>query len=137
MTLQNKANRSGKRRTRSPHPGVYLQARPLPGGGKAIRARYTDPDTERVVYETLDLVALSTRELRRDWAIRKSQTIARRRMDIAAGGAKRTNTALEQAVEDFFASCRARLSEKTIQRYGFGIERFRTWCTRTGACVIG
>src|SRR4051794_25008271 len=79
------SNRRKRKRIRSPHPGVYVIGRTLSSGAVAYRARYADPDSRRTVWITLDLVALPTREARALWAKRKSQELAKRRMDLAAG----------------------------------------------------
>lgn len=126
------ATKRRRRRTRSPHPGVYLQSRKLPGGGVAIRARFDDPDSGRTVYQTLDLTALSTKEARRAWAIRKAQTLAQRRMDLAAGAPKRSETPFGDAVAAFYESCGHRLRQSTVTNYRHGIDRFRGWAVRQG-----
>src|SRR5262245_52194540 len=86
------------RRTRSPHPGVVL-LRPDPAGRHpSWRARFEDPDTGRTTKITLDPMALSTAEARRDWAIRKSKALARRRMELETGAPRTTGTAFSEAI---------------------------------------
>jgi integrase len=120
------------RRIRSPHPGVVLKQRSLPSGKTAWRARFTDPDTDRETYLTLDPVALPTAEARRLWAIRKSKTLASRRMELEAGGRVRTETPLNDAIDDFYKACARRLRASTIATYRHGIARFQAWAERLG-----
>src|SRR5688500_9049888 len=65
-----------KRRTRSPHPGVVLIPPDVDGRHPNWRARFTDPDTGRLKKVTLDAAALPNADARRDWAIKKSKSIA-------------------------------------------------------------
>ena len=94
--------RKRKRRIRSPHPGVVL-LRPDPKttshGHRSWRARWTDPDTQRLVKVTLDPEAIRTEEARRDWAVAKSKAIAKRRMALEAGAPQATGTALADALD--------------------------------------
>jgi integrase len=53
-------------------------------------------------------------------------------MDLAAGDAKRTASGLQKATDAFFEACGARLSARTLERYGFGIKRFTEWAGRNG-----
>src|SRR4051812_4907405 len=103
-----------KRRIRSPHPGVVIKQRTVPSGAVAYRARFDDPDTDREVYVTLDAVALPTREARRLWAIRKSRELAKRRMELEAGGARMKAVPISDAIDDYFKACRARLRGNTL-----------------------
>lgn len=117
-----------KQRVRSPHPGVVLKRRTLPSGATAWRARYTDPDTGRVVYATLDLTALGTAEARKQWAIAKARELARVRMDRAAGiEAPKEGPPIAKQIATYLEAAGARLRPRTLQVYGTAIERFRAW----------
>jgi len=56
--------KKGKRRTRSPHPGVVLRSRKRTNSTTYF-ARFTDPDTGRMVDENLNKLGLTTAERRR------------------------------------------------------------------------
>lgn len=111
-----------KRRTRK-HPGVTLMK---PGGRHWWRARYVDPDADgKTKKETLDR-ALTTREAREDWAVRKSQALARRRLELEGGAVRATGTTLAVAEARFYASL-AKKSERTRETYQEGTAPFLAW----------
>lgn len=120
-----------RRRTRSPHPGVVL-IRPDPDHGHPTwRARYTNPDTGRTVKERLDPVALRTIETRRDWAIRKSKALAKRRLELDGGAPPTTGTALDAAIDRYFED-HTRLSAGTITTYRDATNKLKAWAARSG-----
>ena len=121
-----------RRRTRSRHPGVKLKRRLLPSGGISWRACYRDPDSGRTVYVTLDPAEVPTQEAREQWAIRKYKALAKRRMDLEAGGPLRSETPLAQAIDDFYEASEHRLEASTLATYRHGIERLRQWAQTTG-----
>jgi integrase len=121
-----------KRRIRSPHPGVVLKQRLLPSGARGWRARFTDPDTGRETYVKLDLTALPTQEARKLWAVRKSKELAKRAMEIEAGGARVRAKALQEAVSEYEQNAEHRLRAKTLETYGLAFERLRQWAKREG-----
>jgi len=118
-----------KRRTRSPHPGVVL-LRPDPAGRHPHwRARFTDPDTGRSTKQTL--AALPTADARRDWAIRKSRTIGKRRMDLDAGAPRATGTGLADALDRYFKD-HERLRPGTLGIYRRAADKLATWGAKAG-----
>lgn len=121
-----------KRRIRSPHPGVVLKRRTLPSGAVSWRARYEDPDTGRETYATLDAAALPTHEARRLWAIQKAKTLAKRRMDLAAGAPALSAKPIVSAVGDYLAECRGRVRAGTLRTYTQGVEQFARWAEHSG-----
>lgn len=122
------AKKRKARRTRSPHPGVVLAARTLPSGGTSWRARYRDPLTGRVKWETLD-ASLSNAEKRTKWASDKSESLARQRVDLAAGIAPAPKlTTIDDAIKTYMESASVRLRPRTLKTYTLAIERFRAWC---------
>lgn len=121
-----------RRRTRTAHPGVYLQER---AGGGATRARFVAPDTGKVTYKTLD-ASLSTEEQRRDWAIRLSKSLARRRVELDAGDPVRTRTAVGDVVTDFYRVKGGELAGTTLERRRVGIGRFEAWCQARGVQIV-
>jgi hypothetical protein len=117
-----------KRRIRSPHPGVVLKQRTLPSGASAWRARFDDPDSGREVYITLHPTELSTAEARRLWAIRKSKTLAKRRMELEAGAAIKSETPIAGAVDVYLVDAKHRLRASTLRTYRHqGLDQFRRW----------
>lgn len=124
--------RKKKRRIRSPHPGVVILRRTLPAGGTAWRARFRDPDTGKLVYDTLDPQELSTHEARADWAKRKSRALAKRRTEIASGAPLKTHTPLPKAVDDYLKACADRLRPSTVETYQKGVDKLVTWCGENG-----
>lgn len=118
-----------KRRTRSPHPGVVLHAPAPEYDHPSWRARYTDPDTGRVTKTSL--ADLTTAEARRAWAIRKSKTLAKRRMDLEAGAPRATGTALGDALDQYFTDHK-RLRPGTISLYRRASNKLAAWCAKNG-----
>ena len=126
-----------KRRIRSPHPGVKLNRRVLPSGKTQWRARFVDPDTKRTKDITLDPVGLPTHEARRLWAIRKSQSIAKDRMDVASGKERATAKPLADALKAFREGAEIRLRRKTIVTYELAIARLLQWAESAGVSSTG
>lgn len=121
-----------KRRTRSPSPGVVL-IRPDPAGEHPTwRARYVDPDTGRTTKERLDPVTLGTAEARRDWAIRKSKALTRRRFELEAGAHPKTGTSLADAVDTYFTD-HPQLRPRTLEIYKVATRKLKTWAERNSA----
>jgi integrase len=119
---------SKKGRIRSPHPGVVLLDRMLPSGRKAVQARFRDPDTGKLHKPMLDLVALPTAEARTLWAKRKSQALAKRRMDLAGGAPVKSETPLSGAIDTYVDDAKHRLRASTLRTYRHqGIDQFRRW----------
>jgi integrase len=123
--------RRRKRRTRSPHPGVVLI--PPDRGGRHLtwRARFRDPDTGKLTKTRLDPSELSTEEGRREWAIRKSKALAKRRMDLEAGAPRATGTKLSDAVDRYFKA-HAQLRPRTRAIYRSAADKLLAWAGRAG-----
>jgi hypothetical protein len=85
-----------KRRKGKAHRGVTL-IRPNEKARTGWRARYVDPDLEKMVWETLD-AALDTVELREDWAARKAKALALRGLELVGGAPPATGTGLATAM---------------------------------------
>lgn len=127
-TDRTRSERSTRRRkrVRSPHPGVVLIGPNPERRIRTWRARFTDPDSGRLVFERLDPDVLRTAELRRDWAVRKAQSIATRRSDLAAGAPRATGMTIEQGVELYFADA-VQLRPKTVETYRLATTNFCEW----------
>lgn len=125
-----------KRPVRSRHPGVVIKERKLPSGATTYRARFTDPDTGREVYVTLDgELGLTTAEARTLWAKRKAQTLAERRAALAAGAPTKTKTTVDDAITGFF-SAQSHLRQRTLETYRQRVELFRTWMKGRGMAHV-
>ncbi len=117
----------------SQHSGVYLVPRTLRDGSKRYRAKFKDPDTGRVVWETLDPVGLPNRKSRLRWLKEKSKALARRRAEISSGAPRRTSTDLDAAITDYLKRREdAGLAARTIGVYRKQLERFAVWARTLG-----
>jgi integrase len=119
------------RRTRSPHPGVVLLPPDEAGRHPTHRARYEDPDTGKMVKERLDPMALRTKEARRDWAIRKSRALAKRRVELDGGAPRATGTGLSSAIERYYED-HPELRPATVQAYRDATKKLTAWAARQG-----
>lgn len=119
----------GKRHRRR-HPGVVLLK---PDEKRRIwwRARYKDPDSGRLVKETLSLL-LRTESAREEWCVQKSKDIARRKLELEAGAPRATGTGLEQAIATYFSDHEGELRGRTLEIYKSAAGRFREWAGRAG-----
>jgi integrase len=120
-----------KRRAHSPHPGVVLIPPDASGGHTSWRARFVDPDTQKMKKVRLDPVDVTSAEARREWAIRKSKALAKRRTDIELGAPKATGTALAEATGRFFKA-NSRLRPGTLALYRMIEDRLLAWATAEG-----
>ncbi|MEO8905521.1 MAG: hypothetical protein ABI627_28715 [Polyangiaceae bacterium] len=94
------------------------------------RARYRDPDSDKLVKVSLD-VALRTVEMREDWAARKSKAIAKRRLELEQGHARATGTALSEAIKRYYEA-HTRLRENTLTSYKAATSKLLVWAERNG-----
>lgn len=114
------------------HAGVVFQRRALPSGAVSWRARYTDPDTGKVVWETLPAVDAQDEAARTRWALAKKAENEDRAKDIAKGAPTKKGGTLEAAVERYFADVKAGLREKTIKAYGDATNAMLAWARAQG-----
>lgn len=116
---------SGKRRRRrAKHPGVVL-LKPDAGKRMGWRARFTDADSGKTVWETLD-AGLTTAELREDWAVRKWKSLARRRLELEGGAPRETGTGLGSALDRYFKD-HPHLGDRTRRLYRGVADRLAGW----------
>jgi len=90
-----------------------------------------DPDTGRTVKVRLDPLALGTLEARREWAIRKARSLAKRRMELESGAPKATGTALAGAVSRYYEA-HPQLRPKTLASYRAATGKLLVWAARNG-----
>ena len=116
------------RRSRRPkHPGVVLIP-PDPKRRIGWRARYTDPDSGEVTKPSLD-AALTTSELREDWAVRKSRALDKRRLELEGGAHRATGTPLSDALDQYFKD-HPQLRAKTLEVYKAAAAKLTDWAAR-------
>jgi integrase len=109
------------------HPGVTL-IKPKPEQRIRWRARFTDPDSGKTKWVTLD-PSLRTREQRKDWAARWSRQLAQRRLDLDAGAARTTGTPLVDAVERYYRA-HPELRPATLKVYRDATGKLIDWAER-------
>jgi integrase len=110
------------------HPGVVLMkpaAATESGGRIGWRARYIDPDSGKVKKVSLD-PSLTTAEQREDWAVDKSRTIAKRRVELDRGAPRATGTTLVDAIKRYYAD-NVRLSERSKLDYKAATGKLEAW----------
>jgi integrase len=123
------ASGTRKQRVRSPHPGVVLLKPDPAGRHPKWRARYRDPDSGRIVKTTLDPKAVRTKEARRDWAVVKSKSLAKRRMDLEGGAARKTGLPLSEAVKRYY-DAHTQLRPATLTSYRAATNKLLAWAAR-------
>jgi integrase len=79
---------------------------------------------------TIDPMVAPTIEARRDWAIRKSKALARRRHELEGGAHRTTGTALTKAIDRYFED-HPQLRPKTLTAYRAAAAKLKDWTTKT------
>lgn len=126
-----------RRRVRSRHPGVVIKQRKLPSGATTYRARFTDPDTGREVYVTLDgELGLATGDARGLWAKRKAETLAKRRAELAAGAPTKTHTTFDDALSAYREGAEKLLRASTLGTYEQAFAWLRRWASERGLAHV-
>jgi integrase len=120
---------AARKKSRRRHPGVTL-IKPEPDRRIGWRARWRDPDSGKVVKETLD-VGLRTAELREEWAARKSKALAKRRLELEAGAHRETGTAFEKALDRYFED-HDHLRAGTLGIYRHAAGKVKAWAKGAG-----
>lgn len=124
-----------KRRTRSPHSGIVLIPPDPAGRHTSWRARYRDPDSGRLVKVRIDPVACPSAATRRDWAIRKAKSLAKRTMEIEAGAPRATGTPLAEAIETYYKA-HPRLRARTLLAYRGATDKLLAWAPKAGVRTV-
>ncbi|MBK8233053.1 MAG: hypothetical protein IPK72_21330 [Candidatus Eisenbacteria bacterium] len=101
-------------------------------GRRFYQARYTDPDTGRLVCESLDAKNILNADGRRSWAINKSVELQRRRAELHFGAERHQDVRLEDAIRDYLAICDATLRPKTSRGYRDAMDQFSGWARKGG-----
>ncbi len=120
------------------HPGVTL-LKPIPAreridpktgktkrsGATWWRVRFTDPDSGRTSFQQLDRT-LTTIADREDYAVKLSERLGKRRLELEGGAVRATGTPLPAAEARFYASL-VKKRERTRETYREGTDRFLGW----------
>ena len=132
MTREHVApQRTGRRRGRSPHPGVILVP---PGPGREDRgwqARWRDPDRgNKTTAISLGPCGLSlrTHEQRTTWAIAKSRTLKARLAAIESGDLAAAGLPIREAVDELLAVKRNAGKARSAADLTSLIKPFVAWC---------
>lgn len=124
-------------RKKRKHPGVTIE-KPDPKRRVGWRARYIDPDSDRMVKVSLDGsplrggLGLTNAEQRNDWAVRKSEELTRRRIELRHGASPLVSSSLVEAINGFFAGAEHRLGVRTLELYRAASKLFLAWAERDG-----
>jgi integrase len=102
--------------------------KPDPARRIGWRARFVNPDTGEVEKPSLDR-ALTTVELREEWAVRKSKALDKRRLELEGGAHRATGTALSDATDRYFKD-HPQLRPKTLDVYKAAAGKLNTWAAR-------
>ena len=129
--------KKGQRRIRSPHPGVVILKRTYASGETAYRARWFDPDANKVIHKTFKARSHGNHTLREEWAIGKSEEIADTVADMEKGSRQKyEETTIAGAAHDFIDAKEAECKPSTVTFYKIGIAYFlRGYEPRTGGRV--
>lgn len=123
--------RQRKRRIRTAHPGVKLK-RMRRKKGETWVARFVDTDTGREKQESLTALGLTDEDTRRAWAIQKSENLRARAAALASGAAKRTETALADAVNLYLNHRAPEVEPATYKAYSDAARDFSAWAQPRG-----
>lgn len=118
-----------RRRHARRHPGVVL-IKPDPERRIGWRARYRDPDSGRLVKESLD-ASLTTAELREEWAARKSKALAKRRLELEGGAHRATGTGFDAALDRYFTD-HGHLRPATLEVYRAAATKLKAHARASG-----
>jgi integrase len=122
-----------KKRARRRTPGVAL-LRPQPGSRIGWRARYRDPDTGVLKWESLP-PSLTTTEQREQWAAWKSRELTKRTLELESGAPRATGTSVADAIERYYGA-HPQLRERTREIYRKGTGKLVAWAQQNGvACA--
>jgi integrase len=121
------------------HPLVSLIPRKFKKKGKLYSywaARWRDPDTGKLVEFKLDPTVFPSRESRKQWAIRRSRALAKRRADIESGAPLIDRTPLGDAVDAYLNACGSRLRNRTTDLYRMSADKLLHWADEVGVKTL-
>ena len=99
-------------------------------------ARWTDPDTSRVIDTNLTNLDKTSAESRTDWAKRKSKSLRDRRAAIEAGAPLRSSTLPKDAVKAFLCDREHHVRQRTIETYQESLDEFLEWTQSKGVSEV-
>ena len=124
---------------RTDHAGVsiYKMAwKTDPGRAPVWVAKYVDPDDDgRTKVVNLDKEGRRNAKARKAWAKEKSQALAKRRDELAAGAAKRTATPVAGAVKQYLAA-KSKKREATRKSYAASLVLFSAWAEESDVGAV-
>jgi integrase len=126
------AEATSAKRGRKPHPGVRILELATRSGRRIHQARFTSPETGKLVCQSLDALGLTTAEARRAWAIQKSKGIQQRRFELRDDVGAFEDARIKDAIDRYLATCRASLRERTVRAYSDSLHHFTSWTERMG-----
>ncbi len=126
------AQTTSAKRGRKPHPGVRILELTTRSGRRIHQARFTSPETGKLVCQSLDALGLATAEARRAWAIHKSKAIQQRRFELRDDVGAFEDARIKDAIERYLGTCRATLRERTVRAYSDSLRHFTEWTERMG-----
>jgi len=100
------------------------------------QAEFIDPDTGRKKGLSLTRMGLTTRETRREWAIRKSEALRVRRAEISLGAPRKTRTNLAEAIDEFIERRTPELSESTVDSYRDCLRVLAEWAEKQRIAIV-
>ncbi len=110
------------------HPGVVLIKPDSTHLGWRIRFR--DPDSDKFKKETIPDSHSATLETRATWAVKKSQEIVKRKIELEGGAARATGVDLSVAIDRYFTAHPA-LRPRTVEIYRRSIKKFQLWSAKS------
>lgn len=125
---------AAKRKRRPPHRGVVLVRPEVSRPHVGWRARYRDPDTNKVLKVSLDH-SLTTAEQREAWAVAKARQLAKRRVELDNGATRATGELLSKAIERYYKA-HPRLKPRTVEVYKDSSDKLVAWAKDAGIATV-
>lgn len=110
---------------RSPRLGVTLI--PPTGKRRAWRARYRDPDSGDLVWESLDAADSKPKKSREAYRKKKAAAIAKRQAELDAGAPRAKGVSLEDAIEEYYKRTAAEVDPRTHEAARTATNRLVQW----------
>jgi integrase len=121
-----------KRRAFTAHRGVVILRRELPSGRATYRARWTDPETGKARFQSLDAIGLYSPAERAAWARERAEQNRQEKAALAAGTRRPARALLAGAVADYLEACRATLRPATLTTYATSLGVLLEWAVEQG-----
>lgn len=96
-------------------------------------ARFRDPLTGKSQQQSLDLLGLTSKEARRQWAMDKALSLAATKAAIASGRAVAAKVAVAAATDTFLQGY---TKQSTVDGYRVLLDRFVEWSSGVGVTIL-